>query len=104
MIPINQWLFCGLIAFLVVFGGMMGVLGAWLVFRIRTIGTGYTLMRPGAPVQNDGKVHSYVSDLYDESFEELLKEPELGKAAQRLRDQKGPFPSMEEVLKEVQGK
>ena len=104
MISINQWLFCGLVAFLVVFGGVMGVLGAWLVFRVRTIGTGYTLMRPGAPVQNDGKVHSYVSDLYDGSFDDLLKEPELSEDAQRLRDQKGPFPSMEDVLKEVQGK
>jgi len=71
----------------------VGVLSAWLYFRIKFAGTGYRFMPSDQPKK--GKIQaSYVKELYDdlgESLTNILTEEPLSPAAIRIREQRlGP--------------
>lgn len=79
-----------------------GILGAWIGFRVRTVGTGMPFVQPGVPKADKEGVSSYVEDLFNKIGEPIYGE-NLSSAAQRIRDQriKGP---LADVIREVEGK
>ena len=98
---LSEWAVVALVAIILLGAVGLVFLGAWIGFRVKTVGTGMTLVQPSTP-KNDG-VASYVSELFEETDGVDLEEEDLSPAAKRIRDQKirGPIA---DIIKEVEGK
>lgn len=100
---IPMWLFCTLVILLVVLPPAMGFLGAWLCFRIKHAGTGYSFM----PAKDENeKPASYVEGLFDDlKNRTILEDMPLSKEAQRIREQQisGQPEDIRRMMNEVEG-
>lgn len=78
--------------------------GAWLAFRIKVAGTGFSLIPPG-DVNKDEAPHSYVGELFSNVGESVfLKDEPLSDAAKRIREQMiSKNPELSRIMDEVEG-
>ncbi len=102
MLTISLW---QLSLVLLVFGAVIlsaVFLGGYMVFRAKHAGTGIPFVQRAE--KKTGQPEHYAPEMFDDQDFDILDEPELSEAAERLREQKTDGSTIQNVMAHVTGK